>query len=244
MTFTDVADPTTHLVPPAKPEEFTDPMKPINAVADVLSPGSWLLKLAELMLPRDPVEWAQQIFAGDWTAYAECSQAWRNLGLACDALARNLESGNDAIDAAWHGNAADAAFLYFDALRRNLEEFRDSLNAMGGEYLAIAQSVSLTAEAVGQCIGAIVDAAVTAAIAAAASTAAGWTGWAAAMGYALGAAEAKVILREWGRMTHLVNAAQVSVSAGYASIERLGGQITARLNAFPLPRASYDHPAV
>ncbi|GHG71416.1 hypothetical protein [Streptomyces griseocarneus] len=244
MTFTDVAEPTTYLVAPAEPDEFTDPMKAINAVGDVLSPGSWLLKLAELMLPKDPVEWAQHIFAGNWKAYAECSQAWRNLGRSCEALARNLESGNATIDASWHGNAADSAFLYFDALRRNLEEFRDSLYTMSGEYVAIAQSVAVAAEAVSQCIGAIVDAVVTAAIAAAASTAAGWTGWAAAMGYALGAAEARIILKEWGRMTHLVNAAQVSVSAGYAAIERVGGDITARLNAFPLPRASYDHPAV
>ncbi|MFI9200911.1 WXG100 family type VII secretion target [Streptomyces sp. NPDC053048] len=244
MDFADVADPASHLVPPVKPAEFIDPMDPINAVGDVLGPGTWLMKLAELMLPRNPVEFAQNVFAGDWEAYAECAEAWRNLGRSCEALARNLEAGNGRIDATWHGNAADAAFRYFDTLRRDLEEFRDSLDAMSGEYLAIAQSVSVSAEAVGQCIGAMIDAAVTAVIAAAASTAAGWTGWAAAMGYALGAAEAQIILKQWARMTDLVNAAQVSVNTGYASIERVGGEITARLNAFPLPRTSYDHPAV
>ncbi|PHQ53388.1 hypothetical protein BLA24_01520 [Streptomyces cinnamoneus] len=185
--FVDVREPTACLKPPGEPEDFLDPLESINAVCDVLTPGSWLLKLAELMLPRDPVAWAQEQLAGDWKAYAKCSETWRRAGQACDAVARNIDAGVKDIDATWDGNAAEAALRYFDALRGDLEEFRTSLQAMGDEYLAVAQAVSAAGQAIGECIGAITDALVTGAIAAAASTALGWTGWAAAMGYALGA---------------------------------------------------------
>ncbi|GHF66555.1 hypothetical protein GCM10010218_55170 [Streptomyces mashuensis] len=239
--MTDVAD---CLRPPGVPAGFADPLAALNAAGDVLSPGSWLLKLAELVLPEDPVAWAQRQLAGDWETYARCAEAWRRTGHACRVLARDVGAGRGRAAPGWQGNAADAAFAYFDALRADLLEFHHALAAMGEEYVAVAQAVAATANAVGECVSAIADALVTAALAAAASTALGWTGCAALMGYALGAEEARVILREWERMTRLVNAAQLAVNAGYGAMGRAGGQALARLHAFPLPRDDYDHPAV
>ncbi|MEU4212027.1 WXG100 family type VII secretion target [Streptomyces sp. NPDC026206] len=244
MDFTDVVQPTTYLIPPAKPDEFADPLLPINAVCEVLSPGGWLIKLAELMLPKDPVKWTQEQLAGDWATYAKCAESWQRMGQACGALARNMESGGRRIDVTWDGNAADAALLYFDALRKNLEEMQDALDAMSDEYRAVARSVSMTGQAIGGCISAIVDALLTMSISAAASAAFGWTGCAAAMGYAIGAMEAEVILKEWERMTRLISYAQLAMNASYGVMEHVGGEVMAKLNAFPLPRASYDHPAV
>ncbi len=244
MTFTDVASPTTHLIAPGEPGEFADPLSAINAVGEFLSPSGWLMKLAELEMGKDPVKWCQSWLAGDWAAFARCAETWRNLGRSCDALARNIGAGVTRVDGTWQGNAADAALHYFDVLRRNLEEMRDSLYAMGDEYQLISQSVSATGQALGECVGLILDALITASIAVAAGTAGGWTGCGAAMGYALGAVEAQVILKEWERMTALVNAAQVVMNTSCASIGRFGGQIAAGLGSFPLPRTSYDHPAV
>ncbi|MEU5051837.1 hypothetical protein [Streptomyces sp. NPDC021096] len=244
MQFTDVVQPTEYLVPPRKPEEFTDPLLSVNAVCDFLSPGGWFLKLAELMLPRNPVEWAQEQLAGDWAAYAKCAESWQRMGQACGAVARNVESGGRGIARTWDGNAAEAALLYFDALRKNLEDVREALDRMGDEYRAVAQSISLTGQAIGGCISAMVDALVTMSITAAATAALGWTGCAAAMGYAIGAMEAQVILKEWQRMTRLISAAQLAVNSGYAVMGHIGGEVMAKLNAFPLPRAGYDHPAV
>ncbi|MEU7133753.1 hypothetical protein [Streptomyces sp. NPDC046261] len=244
MQFADVAQPTEYLVPPRKPEEFTDPLLSLNAVCDVLSPGGWFLKLAELMLPENPVEWAQRQLAGDWAAYAKCAESWQHMGQACGAVARNVESGRRSVARTWDGNAAEAALLYLDALRKNLEDVREALERMGDEYRAVAQSISLTGQAIGGCVSAIVDALVTASITAAATTALGWTGCAAAMGYALGAMEARVIIKEWERMTRLISAAQLAMNSSYAVMGHIGGEVMAKLNAFPLPRASYDHPAV
>ncbi|MHA7958903.1 WXG100 family type VII secretion target [Streptomyces sp. L500] len=244
MVFADVAEPTRHLTPPQKPAEFVHPLKPVNDVGDFLSPAGWFLKLAELMVPGDPMEYAKHALAGDWESYARCADVWRNLGRSCDDLARNLGSGTGAVRATWQGNAADAAHGYFDALRKNLEDARDALYAIDDEYREIARSVAYTGEAVAACVSAILDALITVSIAVAASAASGWTGWGAAMGYALGAAEAKTILAEWAAMTNLLNAAQVAMNVSCAAIGRTGGEIAASLGAFPLPRTGYDHPAV
>ncbi|WP_058044910.1 WXG100 family type VII secretion target [Streptomyces roseifaciens] len=240
--FADVTDPAAYLVPPGEPEDFLDPMKPLNEVAEFLSASGWLFKLAELYLPKDPVKWAKESFAGDWKAYARCVSAWQETGRACDGVARNLRSGSARIDATWDGNAAEAAAHYFSDLAGNLADFRTALDAMGVEYLGIAQSVSSAGEAVGDCLGAIVDALITLALAAAVEAASGGT--AAVAAAALGTEELLTILREWERMVRFVAAAQAAMHAGHGTLVRLGTEALAGLNALPLPGASYDHPAV
>ncbi|ARZ70659.1 hypothetical protein M1P56_07210 [Streptomyces sp. HU2014] len=244
MSFTDTARPTDHLAPPQAPEDFMNPLKPLNEVCAVLSPGSWVLKVAELMLPCDPVEWAGEMFAGDWEAYAACSGVWRELGEACGALARNLEGGNRDLDRVWDGSAADAAVRYFDALRKDLYGIRHALTRLGEEYLAVARAVSAAADVLGECLSAIVDAAVSWYITQAAASALCWTGWAAATGYALGAAEAEIMVKHWARATKIVNHAQIVMNASCGVLGRLAGEIAAQLNTFPLPQRAYHHPAV
>ncbi|QLE71592.1 hypothetical protein FGW37_08245 [Streptomyces rectiverticillatus] len=240
--FADVTEPAACLVPPGEPEDFLDPLKPLNDVVEFLSPSGWLFKLAELYLPTDPVKWAKESFAGDWKAYARCVSAWQETGRACDGVARNLRSGSARIDATWDGNAAEAAAHYFSALAGNLADFRTALDAMGVEYLVIAQSVSSAGAAVGDCLGAIVDALITLALAAAVEAASG--GSAAVAAAALGTEELLTILREWERMVRIVAAAQAVMHAGHGTLVRLGTEALAGLNAFALPGASYDHPAV
>ncbi|MCD9142248.1 hypothetical protein [Streptomyces albireticuli] len=244
MSFTDTARPLDHLAPPKTPDDFVNPLEPINEACAFLSPGSWALKAVELMLPCDPVERVQQAFAGNWKAYASCSGVWRDLGEACGALARNLEGGNRDLDRIWDGAAADAAVRYFDALRKDLHGIRRALIRLGDEYLVVAQAVSAAASALGECLSALVDAAVSWYITQAASSALSWTGWAAATGYALGAVEAQIMLAEWARATEIINHAQLVMNAGCGVLGRLVGEIAAQLNTFPLPRRAYHHPAV
>ncbi|MBT2387781.1 hypothetical protein [Streptomyces sp. ISL-11] len=244
MAFTDAAEPTAYLTPPGKPADFTDPLSPINAACAVLSPGSWLLKIIELVLPHDPVKWLEDTFAGDWAAYARCAETWDNLGKACGAVARNLDGGNKTLSRSWDGAAADAAFHYFEVLRKDLCEISSSLTAMSREYTAVAQGVAAAAEAIAECVSAMIDAAMTVCVVEAAAAALSWTGWAVAMGYALGAAEAQVIAAQWERATKLVNSAQLLMNASYAVLGRVGGELAAKLQTFPLPRHAYDHPAV
>ncbi|MGK5547449.1 hypothetical protein ACSNOH_22345 [Streptomyces sp. URMC 127] len=240
--FADVVEPAASLVPPAAPEDFTDPLEPFNAVADFFSPNQWLLKLAELMTGTDPVKWTGEKLAGDWKAYAACASAWQAMGHACDGIARNLRSGGVCVDASWDGNAAGSAAHYFAVLAGNLEEFHRSLDAMGSEYRLIARSVASAAESIADCLTAMLDALITASIEITASAATG--GGAAAMAAALGTQELLTVLREWEHMNEFLSAAQTLMHAGTAALARTGAEALTALNTFPVPRTGYDHPAV
>ncbi|GGX95073.1 hypothetical protein [Streptomyces hiroshimensis] len=241
-SFPDVTEPTACLVPPGEPEEFADPLKPFNDAAEFLTPSGWLFKLAELYVGENPLTWAKQSLAGDWKAYVTCASAWRETGRACEGIARNLRSGNTRIGAAWDGNAAEAGAHYFSALAGNLADFHASLDAMGSEYLAVAQAVSYAGEAVGDCLGAMLDALITTSLIATAEAATG--GSAAVAAAAFGTQELLSILREWECMIQLIAGAQAQVHAGYGTLARTGAEALAGLNAFPVPRTGYDHPAV
>ncbi|MBB5118440.1 hypothetical protein AF335_00300 [Streptomyces eurocidicus] len=244
MSFTDTARPVDRLGPPEAPEGFVDPLEALNDVCAFLSPGSWLLKLAELMLPDGSMEEVQQVFAGKWRTYAACAGVWDDLGKACGDLARNLEDGNRDLDRVWDGSAAEAAGGYFAALGKDLHAIQGSLTRMGVEYLAVARTVSAAADTVGEALGALVDAAVCWYIAESAASALSWTGWGAATGYALGAVEAEVILAEWARITKTINHAQLVMNASCGVLGRLAGEVATRLDGFPLPQHAYHHPAV
>ncbi|MFF4216065.1 hypothetical protein [Streptomyces nondiastaticus] len=240
--FADVAEPAACLIPPATPADYVDPLEPFNVVADFLSPNQWLLKMIELITGTDPVKWTGEKLAGDWKSYAQCASAWQAMGHACDGIARNLRSGNVRIDAVWDGNAAGSAAHYFAALTGNLEAFHRSLDAMGLEYLALARSVTFAGAGIADCLTAMLDALITVSIEVAASAATG--GGAAALAAALGTQELMTILREWERMNELFSAAQTALHAGGAALVRTGAEALTALNAFPVPRAGYDHPAV
>ncbi|MGK5728451.1 hypothetical protein [Streptomyces sp. URMC 124] len=240
--FVDVTEPVASLVPPVTPAESIDPLGPLNAVADFLSPSQWIFKIAELMLETDPVKWAGEQLSGDWKSYAACASAWRGMGHACEGIARNIRSGGVRIDASWDGNAAGSAAHYFGALAGSVEEFHRSLDAMGTEYDAIAGAVTSAAAAIADCLTVMFDVLITVSIEVAASAATG--GGAAAMVAALGTWELLTILKEWERMNAFLSAAQTLMHAGHAALARTGAEVLSALNAFPVPRTGYDHPAV
>ncbi|MGK5628711.1 hypothetical protein [Streptomyces sp. URMC 123] len=244
MPFSDVADAAACLKPPKAPAEYVSPLKPLNDIGDLISPAAWLSELLEIALGKNPMEEAQRHFGGDWEAYATSAEAWHNLGRACSAMARNLESGNVRLSATWQGCAADAAFQYFDTLRRKLQGVASSLDAMRVEYETVAQGVWAAAEMVAQILATIVDLCATWAICAAAGTAMSWTGWGAAVGYGVGALQAVKVIERWDEATEWVNKSQLVVNASCGVLARLGGELAAQLNTFPLPRDGYDHPAV
>lgn len=244
MSFTDIARPVDRLRPPEEPEDFVEPLKALNEVCAFLTPGSWLLKLAELMLPEDTLENVHRVFAGNWKTYAACAGVWDDLGKACGDLARNLEGGNRDLGRVWDGSAAEAADRYFAALGKDLHAIQGSLTRMSTEYLMIARTVSAAASTVAEALSAMVDAAVCCFIAQSAASALSWTGCGAATGYALGAVEAEIILEEWARVTKTVNRAQLVMNASCGVLGRLAVEVATRLDGFPLPQHAYHHPAV
>ncbi|MGW6904984.1 hypothetical protein [Streptomyces sp. NPDC054940] len=244
MSFTDVAEPVAHLKAPGAPEEFHSPLEFLNKVSDLISPTYWVSEILEAAIGFNPMDKAKEYFAGDWEAYAKCAEAWENLGKLCEDIGRNVDSGNQSLDASWDGNAADAAFLYFKSLAERCDSLQADLNSLSEKYGVVAHGVWSTAEAVGAILGQIGDAAATAAISAAAGTLTSWTGWGAAVGYGLAAIEIVRIIDLWGDATKLVNNAQLVVNGAMAVIETLGGELSGKLNDFDLPGQAYDNKVV
>lgn len=242
--FADVAEPVSHLQPPSKPDEFKTPLDAFNEVSDLVSPTAGLSKIFDWAFGEDvnPVELVKKYFAGDWEAYVKCGQAWRNLSAFCEGVSENIKAGNELLDGTWDGNAADAAFVYFDTLRRNLLAIQGSLAAMGVEYETAAYGVWSTAEVLGQIIAQLCDQALLALIKLAATSALGWTVIGAVAGLAAIALEIEQIADLWSQATAKINTLQMAIDGIYGQLAALGGEVAAGLNGFPLPRASYDFP--
>lgn len=244
MAFTDVAEPTSHLKTPQKPAEFHSPLELLNKASDLISPTYWVTEILEASTGFNPMDKAKEYFAGDWEAYAKCSEVWGNLGKLTGDIAKNIDAGNGELDATWDGNAADAAFNYFKRLADRCDELQSDLDTLKTQYYVVSHGVWSTAEAVGAILGQIGDMAATAAISAAAGTLTSWTGWGAAVGYGLAAYEILRIIDLWGDATKQINNTQLLVNGAVGALETVGGELSGKLHDFPLPGTAYDNPVV
>lgn len=244
MAFTDLTEPTSHLTPPKKPSEFTNPLKPINDAGDLISPTYWVNEILSIALGFNPKEKAQEYFAGDWEEYSKCSEAWGNLAQLCSGVSKNITSGNKLLDKTWVGNAADAAYVYFKDVADKCNELHSELDALKNEYFVIAEGVWSTAELVGTGISTIGDLAATAAISAAAGSLLSWTGWGMAVGYGVAATQILQIIEKWGEITKTINDFQLIFHTGMATLGMTAGGIATKFADFPLPKDPYNNPVV
>ncbi|NYI06470.1 hypothetical protein [Allostreptomyces psammosilenae] len=244
MNFTDTSEPTSNLTAPQAPGQFSSPLTMLNQASDLISPTYWVMEICNMALGFNPMNEAKEWFAGDWEAYMKCGDAWGKLAACCDGIAANISAGNQSLDGAWHGNAADSAYVYFDELARNIREIKSSLEDMKGQYESAAHGIWMTGELVGAIIGRIGDQAATAAIAAAAGSLMSWTGAGAMAGYGVAAMQILEIINLWGEATKQINNAQMIVNGVYGQLENIGMEVAAQLEGFPLPADSYDSPVV
>ncbi|MFJ4899709.1 hypothetical protein [Streptomyces sp. NPDC088727] len=224
--------------------ETLNPVKALNQAADLISPTYWVNEILDMALGFNPMDETKKYFAGDWEAYAKCGEVWGNLGKLCMDISKNVNAGNITLDRTWDGNAADAAYVYFKDIADRCDDLQSELDTLKTEYDVISQGVWAAAEAIGSLLGAIGDSAAVAAIAAAAGTMMSWTGWGAAVGYGLAAAEIVKIVELWGKTTAAVNKYQLIIQAADAIIATAGGTIATKFADFPLPNGAYDNPVV
>src|SRR6185437_16557892 len=126
-TFADGEDPTRYLKPPGEPEGFEDPLQAFQEALDTLDPGAWVMDLITQLFGANPVEQATERLGGDWVAYAKSGEAFKNLGEFFWSEGWNLKTGNDNLDGYWSGNAADAAWMYFDTVSQRAIAHREVL---------------------------------------------------------------------------------------------------------------------
>lgn len=246
MTFADIADPVGRLKAPGEPEELSKGLvgETVSTVSDWLSPSYWALETVKFIFGIDPLEEALKWFEGDWESYAKCAEVWSNTGKMAKDLAANIQSGNKTLDASWDGNAADAAYVYFDELAKKIASLESDLNELERYYKDVALAVSQGVDLVKGLLTEMADQLIIAEVEIAAGTALAETGVGAVVGYAAAALEIAKVIKTWGKVTEAYSAADKTVKIAVTASGAIVGRLGAALHHFPDPGTSYDNPAV
>ncbi|MEU4655658.1 hypothetical protein AB0G32_17225 [Streptomyces sp. NPDC023723] len=244
--FSDVAEPASRLTSPKAPEEFSQGalLDLFNDMSDLVSPTYWITEAYNAVFGFNPLDEVIQWFAGDWESFAKCAEVWENIGKSCDDIAKNLSSGNTALDSTWNGHAADSAYVYFDELAKKLNQSGETFDSLADTYKYLAHAAYSAAEGIKGYLGGILDGLIIVGIELAAGTLLSWTGAGALVGYGLAALEITRILKLWGDATQTIGTAQAVVNGGVGTLEGLGAAIYGHLQNFPQVGGTYDHPAV
>ncbi|MEU6576990.1 hypothetical protein [Streptomyces sp. NPDC046805] len=246
MSFTDRVEPVHNLKAPQTPDEFSKGIigDSVSTVSDFLSPSEWVLGTIEFVFGFNPLEEAISWFTGDWESYVKCGEMWANTGALTKDIAANLQSGNRELDATWDGNAADAAYVYFDELAKKIGSLDADLKELQGYYKDVGLAVARGADLVKGLLEQLADEAIIAEAELAAGTLLAETGVGAVMGYAAAALEIAEMIKTWGRITEAYSAAQQAVDVATTAGGLVVGRLGIALKSFPEPGKSYDNPAV
>lgn len=227
--------------------QFAPVQKTLGTALDLASPSTLVNEGLKLAFDIDIFGTAANWLAGDWGSYADCSDAWRNLGDFCGDVSRNLRAGCRSLAATWQGNAADAALLYFETLAERLDQAAEAFHGLEKHYQAVAQTVFGAAEVLKGQLVMISDIALQVAITAAAAGALTATGVGAIAGVAGGAVIAARItsmIGHWGRTVAIYEGVLNSVNGLTMSAAGLISGVGADIKKFPTPGRSYDSPVV
>ncbi|MDQ8702428.1 hypothetical protein RCO28_07950 [Streptomyces sp. LHD-70] len=243
--FSDVSEPSSHLTAPNEsPEEFSQGVLVdiFNDLGDLMSPTWYVTEAINLVFGFNPLEEVIDWYSGDWETFLRCGEVWTNVGKACDAVSANVKSGNTALDGTWNGNAADAAYVYFEELAKKLGEQKATLDQLQEAYQHMAHSAYLSAEGVKGILSGIIDGLLIVGLEIAAGTALSWTGVGAVVGCGLAALEIANILRQWSTATEAITQAQQLAQLTASAVENLANDLGNSFKNFPTPGSAYDHP--
>ncbi|MEV6173937.1 hypothetical protein AB0L99_37705 [Streptomyces sp. NPDC051954] len=247
MAFEDVADPAERLKTPevdGDKEEPSTPYRDLTSYGDVFSPSALASWVFEKFLGVNPMDEAKNALGGNWEEYAQCAKAWHSLGLFCDDLARNLESGNKSLDVSWSGNAADAAYVYMGTLAKDIAALQGSFEQLKEQYETVTDGVWNAAEACGDLLSGMLDLAIVIGLTMAAGASTSWTLLGPVVAAGAVAGEVVAMINLWSRLTTVITEVGIVVSAATASVEQIGHLHQANMIKFPLPGSGYDHPGV
>jgi hypothetical protein len=170
--ISEVCNPATALSPPVVPDNFVNPLLPIQQAQAVLSPADHILQAIKHIIGFDPLELAIKRFEGDWEKYGQIANGWKNLAEFIADVNHNITQGLATLDTFWGGNAEDAAWKYFDGLSGSLATMADTFRALHEHYLLAAFTAYEAAQAIAAEVEAMVDEAIVSLIALGVSAAA------------------------------------------------------------------------
>lgn len=105
---------------------------------ETVSPGAQILHLLADVIGWNPVEKVTGKVIGDWEAFGRCANVFDKLGEFDKSVSLNIGSGNRELDASWDGNAADAAWIFFDRLSITVGSQQKPLHDLAEQYKVAA----------------------------------------------------------------------------------------------------------
>jgi methyl-accepting chemotaxis protein len=243
VAFNDVAEPVSQL---RSPDERTEsilgqPFSNPGSFLDWASPSHIVNEFVKTVVGYDLYGEAAKVFAGDWELVWRAAGAFRNLGNAMQDLGINVSHGNVELDAAWDGNANDAAFMYFADLSSAISSQRIALTELADKYEQAAEGTFRIGESVSGLMKDITDAAMIGAVAASAGTATIETGVGFVTGWGIAAYEAYKIAEMADKARKLIATASAVIGTVVGEIQSLSAE-TGVLSRYPLPGVGYRHP--
>ncbi|GAA2323564.1 hypothetical protein OKJ48_17930 [Streptomyces kunmingensis] len=252
-SFRDVSDAGSRLKPPGGADGWLQghlaelEFAPANKVAGTLLDFGSVSALAneglKFAFGYDILGNVTNWLMGDWQSYADCADAWDCLGGACSDMAANIRHGNSVLDVTWQGNAADAAWKYFDNSAGKLDATRDAFHDLRDRYLNVARLVFSFAETAKGAIAEICDWGIQVAVSAAASTAVAFSGVGIArsfVGAAFAAERVTAMVKRYRELTEQYDRLMAAVNLAFAAV---GGMcaLVGDMRKFPVVGKSYDN---
>jgi uncharacterized protein YukE len=218
--------------------------KAAGTALDFASPSGTVLEFIKLMTGWDPLGDFVGWMAGDWESFLNCADVWGSLADLYGAISRNVQAGNIALDATWQGNAADAAYAYFDELGGKLLTLQETFNSLKDNYLSISREVYAFAEFYKGNLVDVIDLGLKALLNFIAGDVAAGTvlgAPAAAAFYAIAALQIVRVMERWGEAMARFGTAMKYTNAAAGVINGILAETCNGVNGFPVPGSAYDN---
>lgn len=244
QNFADAIDPASALKEPESPELSAFESFEMNpgVVFDYVSPSNAALHAVQLIIHRDPLEWFVEWFAGDWKKTYEYGKVLENVGTMMGAVSTNIQRGANELRETWTGNAADAAYRYFDNLAAAVDEQQELLAQLGQKYKVAAMGILRMQDTALSVIKGIMDAALIMAISASGGAATAETGVGGVAGGLIAGVEAARIWEMWERAKMIPERA-TQVASAFVGFLQTSTSKMAHFGQHPLPATGYQSPA-
>lgn len=241
--FVDAVDATSVLKEPESAELSAFESFEMNpgGVFDYLSPSSAALHVVQLIVHHDPLQWFTEWFAGDWKKTYEYGNVLENIGTMMGAVSTNMHRGVNELRETWMGNAADAAYKYFDDLAAAVGEQQGLLADLGRKYKVISMGILRMQDTALSLVRGMLDAALVGALAAAGGAATAETGVGALAGGLIAGVEAVRIWEIWERAKMIPDKATLSVN-GFIGFLQAATSTMTHFGRHPLPATGYRSP--
>ncbi|MBB1256602.1 hypothetical protein H3146_25115 [Streptomyces sp. OF3] len=219
----------------------------VGNVLDFSSPSVIINEVIYVFTGQNLLDKMAQWVTGDWGTFETCAKGWLSLAEFSSSVSKNLKTGNKTLSASWNGNAADAAWIYFDSLAKQLEEASATFRELYGHYNKIAEQIAGFVNHLKATASLIMDLAIMIFLEMILASKAAASVVGAFMAAAFMAAAAYKAVR----IVSLYQNAEIALlglfvtlnAARQTGTEQLEQKIR-EIGAFPLPGKGYDHRAV